>query len=495
MKYLRSTRIILPLILLIGFFLRIYKLEIFYPWGHDQDLFAWIAKDILIDHHFRLIGQETSIIGVFIGPLFYYLVAFSMALFKMNPLGAALLTTIVSLATIVSIYWVFNKFFGKNVGLIGSFLYAVSPGAVFLDRWVVPTQPTILWSVWFLFILLSMLRGNFQILIPLAILIGLILHIHIAFIPLLLLLPIAYFLSPDKKKLKYSLKTIAASLMIIVVLASPFILFEIRHGFQQTNSLINAAYKDHDQLTGTSRATKVLNSGGRSLAGAFVLSNTVIELPPLLTSFLPFLLLSGIFYLWKKRILQKKQAILLISWFAIVFLGQFFSKRIITEYYFNNLFVILFFIIAILLANIHTSLKRFPLIKILLVLYLIGVAIWFISRPDDMGGYLYKKKAIEYIKADVLRRRYNCIAVNYIEGQGGGATGFRYLFWLNGLKVISAGNDVPVYNIVEPWTISAKEIGAKIGTIGVIEPEVKTIDPQVCSKSDRQLLPLWGFNN
>ena len=67
-------------ILLLGLFFRLYNLEIFYPWGHDQDLFAWIAKDIIIDDHLRLIGQETSIIGVFIGPIFYYLVAFSMAL-------------------------------------------------------------------------------------------------------------------------------------------------------------------------------------------------------------------------------------------------------------------------------------------------------------------------------------------------------------------------------------------------------------------------------
>ncbi len=75
MKYLLSSKAILIFILLLGIFFRIYKLEIFYPWGHDQDLFAWIAKDIIVDHHFRLIGQETSITGLFIGPIFYYLIA------------------------------------------------------------------------------------------------------------------------------------------------------------------------------------------------------------------------------------------------------------------------------------------------------------------------------------------------------------------------------------------------------------------------------------
>lgn len=497
MKYLKSPKIILLIILLLGLFLRIYKLEIFYPWGHDQDLFAWIAKDIVVDHHFRLIGQETSIIGVFISPLFYYLVALSFALFNMNPLSAALVTTIVSLLTIVSIYYVFSKFFNRNAGLIGAFLYAVLPGTVFLDRWVVPTQPTILWSVWFLYILLSVLNGNFKILIPLSILIGLVLHIHIAFIPLLLLLPVAYWFSsgPKSIRFKYSLKTLTLSLLIIFILITPFVFFEIRHGFSQTRSLFSATYKDTGDLTGIKRLSKVVNSGGRSLAGAFVLSNTVIGLPPLFTSFLPFLLLGGIFYLWRRQLLSKKQTMLFICWYLIVFLGQFFSKRIITEYYFNNLFVILFLIVAIYLALAQNSLRKFPLIPLLCIIYATGVVVWFINRPDDLGGYLYKREVVEYIKLDSLKRGYPCVAINFIEGQVGKGNGYRYLFWLNNLKIVTAGNDLPVYSIVNPWTLSEKEISAKLGNMGIIVPVREKTDPNVCNKADRQLLPLWGFNN
>lgn len=496
MKYLYSSKIILPIILLLGLFLRIYKLEIFYPWGHDQDLFAWIAKDILVDGHFRLIGQETSIIGVFIGPLFYYLIAASFALFNMNPLSGALVTTIVSLVTIVSIYWVFSKFFSQNIGLIGSFLYAVSPGAVFLDRWVVPTQPTILWSVWFLYVLLSILKGNFQILIPLSILIGLIWHVHIAFIPLLILLPVAFWLS-DKKNYKFQVspKTLMISAVVLLGLISPFVIFEIRHGFQQTQHLLNVVYKDQDHLTGIDRLTKVLNSGGRSLAGAFVLSNTVISLPLQLTILLPFLLLLAILYLQYRQILSKNQMILFTFWFLIVFLGQFFSKRIITEYYFNNLFVILFLVLSLLLSQLKVTPKKLPFLEILSVSYLAVTVIWFINKEDDLAGFLYKRQAIEYIKSDVSSRGYQCIAINHIEGQPGGATGFRYLFWFNNLSIITSGNDVPVYSVVNPWKISEKEISAKFGNLGVIAPSGKKLDPDICKKSDRQLLPLWGFSS
>lgn len=484
-----TSRIVLLIILLLGLLFRTYKLDVFYPWGHDQDLFAWIAKDILVNHHFRLIGQETSIIGVFIGPLFYYLIALSFAIFKMNPLSAAFITTVISLITIYSIYWVFSKFFSQSVGLIGAFLYAVSPGTVFLDRWVVPTQPTILWSVWFLYVLFSILKGNFQILIPLSILIGLIWHVHIAFIPLLILIPVAFFLSDKKPQIyKYSLRAIFISLLILLSFLSPFFLFEIRHDFQQTKSLINAVYKDQDSLNGINRLFKVINSGGRSIAGAFILSGSVIKLNNYITSSLTILLPSVFFYVWFAKILTKKQTILILVWYLIVMLSQFFSKRIITEYYFNNLFVIIFLTLALIL-------NHFRYVAIFLIVYLAVVVIWFINKPDDLGGFMYKRQTIEYIKKDVSSKGYSCIAINHIENQRGGGTGFRYLFWLNNLPIVTSGNDVPVYNIVNPWTISASEISAKFGNLGVIIPSGKKIDPDVCNKSERQLLPLWGFNN
>lgn len=490
-----NTKKILILILILGFFFRIYKLEIFYPFGHDQDLWAWIAKDIIVDHHLRLIGQETSITGVFIGPLFYYLIALCLMIFNMNPLSAVVLTTVISLFTVVSIYWVFKKFFGTSVGLIGGFLYAVSPGTVFLDRWVVPTQPTILWSVWFLYILLSILKGNLNILIPLSILFGLIWHIHIAFIPLLILLPFVFFLSDKEKKLKNNWKTIVISLSILLILTAPFFIFEIRHNFGQTNSLINAVSTDNDNLSGTDRLIKVFDSGGRSLIGAFVLSGPATILSKSIAISFFILLLMGIFSLWSLKILTKKQAILFITWYLVVIFGQFFSKRIITEYYFNNLFIILFLTLALLLNQLNNFFKKIPVVFILLTIYLLGASIWFIKREDDLGGFLYKEKAVAYIKNHSAGKGYPCVAINFIENRLGGGSGFRYLYWLNNLNIVNSSNDIVVYNIVNPWTISAAEVSEKFGNIGIILPPEKKIDPKICTQADRQLLPLWGFNN
>src|SRR3989338_9951008 len=101
-----------PLLFIIGvaLFFRLYKLKEFYGFAHDQDLYSFVVRDIL-SGHFRLIGQMTSVDGVFIGPLYYYLLVPFFALFKMDPLSAVIPSTLIGILTIISIYWVFSKLF------------------------------------------------------------------------------------------------------------------------------------------------------------------------------------------------------------------------------------------------------------------------------------------------------------------------------------------------------------------------------------------------
>ena len=80
LSFLRQNKIFV-VIFVIGLFFRIYRLADNFGFGHEQDLQAWIVKDIALDHHPRLIGQETSITGLFIGPLYYYILALFFALF------------------------------------------------------------------------------------------------------------------------------------------------------------------------------------------------------------------------------------------------------------------------------------------------------------------------------------------------------------------------------------------------------------------------------
>src|SRR5690349_21441940 len=101
------------IILLIGLFLRGYKVIDRFQFAHDGDLYSWMVKDVVVDHHIRLIGQITSTPGIFIGPIFYYSIIPFFMLTKMYPLGVVYFGLLLSMITLVSYYYIFSKSFGK----------------------------------------------------------------------------------------------------------------------------------------------------------------------------------------------------------------------------------------------------------------------------------------------------------------------------------------------------------------------------------------------
>ena len=203
-------------------------------YSHDQDLAGWFIKDVVIDKHMRLVGQETSTQGIFIGPIFYYLQIPFYVFTGMDPIGGTYLVTILGLLTIVSFYYVLLKIFNKQTGLVAAFIYSLSFYTIYNDREVVPTMPVILWSVWFLYGLNLLLKNEQKkAFLVFGILIGLIWHINFALVLPFILIPIALYFSGKKFEYKNLLPGIISSFIISL----PLLLFEARHGFQQTKSI------------------------------------------------------------------------------------------------------------------------------------------------------------------------------------------------------------------------------------------------------------------
>jgi 4-amino-4-deoxy-L-arabinose transferase-like glycosyltransferase len=121
-------------IISLALFFRLYNFEGGFIFAHDHDLYSWIAKDLLVNKHWRLVGQVTSVPGVFIGPLYYYLIAFFYFLFRMNPLSAVIPLTLIGLAGVFSFYYFLKTYFGNKTGLIGAFLWACTWGVASFER-------------------------------------------------------------------------------------------------------------------------------------------------------------------------------------------------------------------------------------------------------------------------------------------------------------------------------------------------------------------------
>lgn len=480
------------LILIVGLIFRIINFEKSFSFAHDQDLYSWIAKDIVINKHFRLVGQITSVSGVFIGPLYYYLMAVSYAFSNMNPLSAIVSTTIIGLLTIFSFFWLGKIYFSKKVGLILAFLYSLSCGASLFDRWSVPTQPTILWAVLFLFVILGMLRGNLKLLPLYAVLVGLIYHIHIALLPIIPLPILAYFLSSKSISEKFKeikIKNVLVSLFLFIVVSSPFWFFEIKHNFSQTKGIMVATQTNIGNPTGISKLMKVVNASAIQIKQIILIG---WDLKPIEIIWLFFLVITLFIFIKKKK--MRVDILLMLLWIGLIFLAQFMSRRIVSEYYFVNILPVIILILGLFIDLIWT--KKVPglLIFLLGCFYLIINLIWLWDKTShDTESFMYRRQLVEYIKNDAVKKNYPCIGINYVAKFGDGV-GFRYLFWYKGVDVIKSSSSVPNYNVIIPFETSEKELDAKFGRFGVVLPKQDIfVNKEWCKAKENQLDPLLGY--
>lgn len=482
--------ILLIIILLIALFFRTFQIMDRFEFAHDGDLYSWIVKDVVVNHHFRLIGQLTSADGIFIGPFFYYLLIPFFLIAGMDPIGTLIPITILGILTVYSYYWVFAKLFNKEIGLIAAFLQAVLISPVYFDRAVVPSTPTTIWMVWYFYVIVSLVRGDFKVLWILGILIGLIWHIHIALAPALLAVPVAILLSrkfPDKKQLGYFF-------LILLITSLPLILFETKHHFSQTISFITNFKTSHGGDVGTDKFNLLLIKFGRNINRLFFYPQ---NLPFINHSLFAVGLFLSSLLLVRKKLLPIKELIVFAVWITGVFVFYTFSSTVISEYYLTNVEVIFMGIVAMWFYQLFKTSNwgKWALFVILTVV-LIKNGLFFVNDNIYKKGYNERKEITSYIVRDSKEKGLPCISISYITPPGEGV-GFRYFFYLQKLHVNQPKSGSPVYTIVYPIEMAPDDIRYRIEHMGVIPPAkipAKSELDQSCSGQNSNLTdPLFGY--
>lgn len=488
---MKSHHLILIIILLIALFFRTYKIIERFEFAHDGDLYSFIVKDIAVNHHFRLIGQLTSAPGIYIGPFFYYLLIPFFMLTSMDPVGVTIFATLLGFATTASHYYVLSRIFGKEVGLIGAFLYAVLLTTALSDRWVVPTITTSLWSIWYFYTLIMISRGKFYVFWLLGILIGLIWHIHIALIPALLAVPAAIFFS---KKFP-NFRQISIFLISLLITSIPLILFEFKHNFIQTQSFIeNFTLRQEGAAEGLYKIQLVLNMITKNINQLLFAPNSFGWTNNFL--FTITFLISGIFLIRHKLILLK-EIIPLYVWVLGPVLFFSISSSPVSEYYFTNTNIVFITGISLALFYLFKKFKKGKVIVLTILGLILLKNIYFLVTENYYNkGYLEKKASVNFIVEDSKNKNFPCFSINYITSFGENV-GFRYFFYLKNAHIAVAGRGSPVYSIVIPDEFALKEVKVKFGHIGIISPteiQSKELMKDACSGANTNLTdPLFGY--
>lgn len=351
----------LVFIISLALFLRLYKISEFLTFLGDEGRDVRIVRDLITKGNLVFIGPQTSIGNMYLGPLYYYLMAPALGLFGLNPVGPAVMNTLLGTLTVFGVWLVGRAWFSPLTGLVASLLYAISPVTIIYSRSSWNPNPTPLFALICAFGIYQIWRKkNFNWLPWTGIALASALQMHylsLLLIPFLGTFWILTFISVKKNALlKHQLLTFTLfGFLSFCLLMSPLVLFDIKH--QGTNF---NAFKTFF----TNRQTTINLNPARSDRFVPVILTTVTDLvlarqnlyPGVVAAFI--LLFSLLFF---KSSNHRSPLLLLFTWLTFSILGLGVYKQHVYIHYlgfiYPAVYLLLGYLISKLLLKPQNSLK------------------------------------------------------------------------------------------------------------------------------------------
>ncbi len=209
--------LLIAALFLIHAFFMFYKLENWAIFGWDQVDNAWTAIRILVAHKYPLLGMVAKgNSGIYIGPLYYYLVAVFYFFTRLDPIASPILAGCTALFSFWVIYAVSRRLFDGKVAVIACFIYTFSSTIIEAERIQWPVNFVAPLALLIFYFLYKVMTGDMKYVIYLAIAAGLSFHIHFTSIFFPIIIALSLPLVPFNKKIwKYILIAVPLFLLFI----------------------------------------------------------------------------------------------------------------------------------------------------------------------------------------------------------------------------------------------------------------------------------------
>jgi len=412
---------LISLILLIGSFLRLFKIDQYLTFLGDEGRDAIIVRRLLVHKDPILIGPGTSIGNMYLGPLYYYMMAPALFLANYSPVGPAVQVAVLGVVTILLIYLVTKECFGVKGALAASFLYAIAPTVIIYSRssWnpnIMPFFSLIciysVWKVWkkeeFFWLIIFFVSYAFALQSHY---LALLLLPVFALFYLLTLLRIVKpkdsvkkdskeFFLKRKRFIKYSLISFA----FFTFLMSPLAIFDARHGWQNSSSMKKFFTERQTTVsarpwTSIPKIPQILEQiSTRLLAGRNKTLGQIILVVLLVCSFI--LLLN------RKKLREKeKSAYFLIAiWLLSAFVGLGLYKQEIYDHYYGFFFPAPFILVGGFIQIVSESSKKF-LKMFVFICFGVVVTFNFLENPFKYPPNMQLQRSIKV--AEKIKEEYN----------------------------------------------------------------------------------------
>lgn len=417
MKTTRLELIFLGLIILLGSFLRLYRIRETAMFLGDQGRDAIIVKNIIKNNDIALIGPVTSVGNMYLGPAYYYFMAPWLAVSYPDPIGPAIAVALIGIATIPLVYFIAKKIFHTSAAVFAASMFSVSSIVVQQVRfsWNPNLAPTIGLLI-FYFVYEYVTQKKPKYIIWLAGLFSFIAQLHYMALLLGVFIvgPIIYeFITNKSNRSKTALYSILGILVFIFSLV-PLIIFDQRHDHLIKNSFGEFFTSSENHLLPTQKVGNIIGNMSGSLYKV---------LPQMVGSYLQsthlaivFLCVVALVYLYKTASKKHRTTLnLFILWFTVsaIFMSLYSSSIFIHYLSYSQAVSIMF--IGVLLGGLYQKLSSLP--KRILIVALIlftwynlktspafGIGLSNIDNADIISQSIYQR-----VKEDEL---YNIVLIS-----------------------------------------------------------------------------------
>ena len=455
-------RVLLALILIFAAFLRLYRIEDYMTFLGDEGRDVLVVYNIL-HGHLTLLGPTSSVGGFFLGPIYYYFMAPFLLLFNYNTVGPAVMVALFGIFTVWFVYKIGSEFFNKATGLVAAFLFSISPIVIAYSRssWNPNLMP-----IFTLFTLYSVYKGlqanKNRYFVLAGILLGILMQLHYlsVFVAAIIVVYVAviHIILNNQKKNSIFLKTLQTVVKQIglgiagfVIGWSPFLAFEVRHGFPNIISITKFVFSSPD-VSATGNYFSIIQDVFFRLFGRLATdfpppeqvslqAHTNIAIWYGLTFVLG--LFSAIVFIWQfAKIWKEKntkflQYTLIAVWFGLGVLLFGFYKKNIYDYYFAFLFPAPFLLIAnfiVFLWKQKIFTKIFAIIIFITLAYMNLRAMPFFSSPNKQLAQM--REIASFVLSKTGDQPYNFALVT----GGNSDFAYRYFFTVWGHPPVTIEN-------------------------------------------------------
>ncbi len=406
-KIPKKELIIVGLITLFALALRLWRIDGYMTFLGDEGRDVRIVRDLL-HGNLVFIGPMTSIGNMYLGPLYYYMMAPALFLSNLNPVGPAIMIALLSTATIVFTWWVGRTWFNPLTGIIAAILFAISPVAIIYSHssWNPNPMPFFaLLAVWSLWQVWKNHKFNWLPMIGIALAFALQMHyLGLLLIPTLGLFWLLTAKSVWKTKQRKSfLLSSLLSLIVFLLLMSPLVLFDLKHNGQNLNAF---------KLFFSDRQTTINLNPGRSDRFLPAIQSITAELllgRQLIYSTIAAVIIAVLSF-WAFFGKPKKDPALLIlfTWIGVAILGLGIYKQHIYAHYFGFLFPAVYILTGFLLSLLLQKAKMLKIFALALFACLIYYATAYSPLRQAPNNQLQRtQKAVDLVIKESNNQEFN----------------------------------------------------------------------------------------